>query len=68
MKREDTRALRAKVADYIRRHPAKPFREISEELGISVPSLSEIARQHGINRGAASRLRPTPELLERLGA
>jgi uncharacterized protein YerC len=47
---KETKELHRKIADYIRRHPEKTYETIHAELGLSIPMLSKIARQHGIFR------------------
>ena len=42
---------RATLADYIRRNPKMTFKELAAKLpGVSVSTLSQIARDHGIHR------------------
>ena len=67
MTRKESAELQEKVADYIRRHEELTLKQMSSELGISVPYLSKIAIKFGQRRGCkGATYVVTADLLEKL--
>ena len=64
---QETKQFHAKLVAYITNHPELTYQQISDELGISVPAISKIARKAGIERTKpVRRFKLTPEILEKL--
>ena len=46
-----TKASAAKLVQYLKDHPTALYREVAATIGCSVPTISRLARAHGLVRG-----------------
>jgi hypothetical protein len=67
MTNKESAEFQEKVAYYLRRHTELTYKQVSAELGISVPYLSKIAITHGLRRRESyTQFSLTNELLQKL--
>jgi hypothetical protein len=59
-----TKASAEKLVQYLKDHPTALYREVAAIIGCSVPTISRLARAHGLVRG---RRRITDADLAKLG-
>jgi hypothetical protein len=59
---KETKVIHDKIAAFIERHPTTTYTEMSAELGISIPMISKIAREHGIRRGPQKKQRSAADV------
>jgi DNA-binding MurR/RpiR family transcriptional regulator len=45
-----------RIAEFIREHPEMTFQSIASKLGISIPTLSHIAKEFGLSRPVTIQL------------
>ena len=46
-----TKASVEKLVQYLKDHPTELYREVAAKIGCSVPTISRLARAHGLVRG-----------------
>jgi hypothetical protein len=46
-----TKASIEKLVQYLQDHPTELYREVAAKIGCSVPTISRLARAHGLVRG-----------------